>query len=268
MPRDDFSRSVKDQLAKRVGGHCSNPNCHTPTTGPRSESALSVSIGVAAHIHAASEGGARYSPTQTATERADPLNGIWLCQGCAKLVDNDSHRFTAELLQDWKRWAEEWALGKLRAAAEQGEQPSPVQPIAGMSNQPTPSLACLEHLRLENIQAAWSDMQPMFAAARIMTDGAGVRLGWNVAELRREDEDFLSDLLDEFSKNAQTVSTRLRLGHHFLAVVAYGGTAGENEALASKVVDACNQSNGQRGIRVLIGFMAVNRFVDRVLTSA
>lgn len=52
--RDDFNSSTKDVLAKRVGFHCSNPNCRTLTCGPRTEANKFVSIGVAAHISAAS----------------------------------------------------------------------------------------------------------------------------------------------------------------------------------------------------------------------
>jgi hypothetical protein len=37
-------------------------------------------------------------------------NGIWLCQNCGKLVDNDSERYTVQLLWVWKLQAEEAAL--------------------------------------------------------------------------------------------------------------------------------------------------------------
>lgn len=269
MPRDDFTRSVKDQLAKRVAWHCSNPNCHSPTTGPRADSGKSVSIGVAAHIHAASEGGARYKVEQNSLERASAENGMWVCQSCAKLVDNDSVRFTAELLLEWKQWAENWALGKLRGTTDTNDS---FQQIAGgvapMSNQPTPALACLEHLRLENIQAPWSEMEPMFTAARIMTDGAGVRLGWNVVELHLESEDMLPNILDSFASATEALSKKYRLVHNLLAVVVHGGNSGQNESLAIKAEEFCNRSNGHRGIRVLIGYMAGNRFVDKIFTPA
>ena len=45
-----------------------------------------------------------------------PQNGIRLCQNCAKLVDNDSHRYTVELLQEWKQRAEAAALNGLKAS--------------------------------------------------------------------------------------------------------------------------------------------------------
>jgi hypothetical protein len=37
-------------------------------------------------------------------------NGIWLCQNCAKLVDNDENRYTVDLLRRWKGLSEEAAL--------------------------------------------------------------------------------------------------------------------------------------------------------------
>ena len=33
--RDDFSPSIKDILAKRVGYRCSNPKCQVLTSGPQ-----------------------------------------------------------------------------------------------------------------------------------------------------------------------------------------------------------------------------------------
>jgi hypothetical protein len=140
--------------------------------------------------------------------------------------------------------------------------------VSGMSNQPTPALACLEHLRMENIQAPWTEIPPIFSAARYMTDGANVRLGWNIAEVCQGNEGDVPALLDKFAEQEQAVSAKFSLGYHYLAIVAYGGNAGENEELASRVEMICNESNGRRRIRVLIGFMAVNRFVDRVLTGA
>jgi hypothetical protein len=267
MPRDDFTQSVKDQLARRVAWRCSNPECHSATTGPRSDAELSVSIGVAAHIHAAAEGGPRYLDSQSAGERSSVSNGVWLCQNCAKLVDNDLLRFSASTLREWKLWAEGWALASIRAASEPAAPPSLSPPgVASLSNQPTPALACLEHLRLENLQAPWSALEPMFAEARVMTDGAGLRLGWEVVELSSGTESQLTSILDRFAAQSSAVVAKHRLGHHLLAVVAHGGTAGENESLATRFEAVCKQGN--RGIRVLIGYMASVRFVDKVLVGA
>lgn len=59
--RDDFSQKTIDRLCERVGGKCSNPNCRRETKGPHSNPQKRVSIGEAAHITAAAEGGPRYN---------------------------------------------------------------------------------------------------------------------------------------------------------------------------------------------------------------
>jgi hypothetical protein len=104
--RDSFSAPTKDLLGKRVGFVCSNPECRRPTSGPQADPIGTVNIGVAAHIGAASPGGPRYDASLSAEERADSSNGIWLCQNCAKLIDNDSIRYDRLVLEGWKRAAE------------------------------------------------------------------------------------------------------------------------------------------------------------------
>src|SRR5262249_52736624 len=100
--RDDFPPRVKTAIAARVAYRCSRPDCRAQTTGPQDDPHKSVSVGVAAHITAASMGGPRYDASLTSGERRHPRNGIWLCQNCAKLVDNDESRFTVEILRKWK----------------------------------------------------------------------------------------------------------------------------------------------------------------------
>jgi hypothetical protein len=107
--RDEFFADLKDTLARRVGMRCSNPNCRKPTSRPRDDPNKAVNIGVAAHITAASLGGPRYDETISSEERKSIENGIWLCQNCAKLVDNDAERFTADILRRWKSLSEEAA---------------------------------------------------------------------------------------------------------------------------------------------------------------
>jgi hypothetical protein len=92
-----------------------------------------VNIGVAAHISAASPGGARYEADLFPEQRADSSNGIWLCQTCAKLIDNDSIRFSRAVLEGWKRAAERAAA----AALTQGK---------GVVNTSQPGLAKAERL--------------------------------------------------------------------------------------------------------------------------
>ncbi|MBU4566175.1 MAG: hypothetical protein KMY53_05095 [Desulfarculus sp.] len=118
MARDDFPGSVRDILAKRVGMRCSNPSCQQPTTGPRSTSSAIINIGVAAHITAASSGGPRYNFQLSPTERQSAQNGIWLCQNCAKLIDNDELFFTVELLNRWKESAEGKALKAVKGKTQ------------------------------------------------------------------------------------------------------------------------------------------------------
>src|SRR5688572_6270545 len=114
--RDEFSSNVKEVLAKRVGHRCSNPECRQPTSGPQSDPQKVVNVGVASHITAASVGGARYNEQLTAEHRSNPANGIWLCQKCGKLVDNDASRYTVEKLLEWKRLAEDAAIREIEAA--------------------------------------------------------------------------------------------------------------------------------------------------------
>jgi len=82
-----------------------------------------VNIGVAAHITAAASGGKRFDATMSNVDRKHPSNGIWLCQNCAKKIDDDEKRFTTALLHKWKKLAESeaaTALGKSKAEFKGG----------------------------------------------------------------------------------------------------------------------------------------------------
>jgi hypothetical protein len=117
---DDFSDAVKRALASRVGNLCSNPDCRALTSGPQEDPAKAVNLGVAAHITAASPGGPRYDAGLLPEERSGPSNGLWLCQNCAKLVDNDPARFTTDLLLQWKSTAEADARNRVGKTAASG----------------------------------------------------------------------------------------------------------------------------------------------------
>ncbi len=97
----------------RVAYICSNPDCGASTAGPNSETTKTLLLGVAAHITAASPGGARYNPLLTEAQRRHADNGVWLCQNCGKLVDNDENTFPEKLLRSWKRNAEAAAFLKI-----------------------------------------------------------------------------------------------------------------------------------------------------------
>jgi hypothetical protein len=118
---DEFSDAVKRALAGRVGHTCSNPNCRALTSGPQDDPAKTVNVGVAAHITAASPGGPRYDPDLLPEERSATSNGIWLCQTCAKLIDNDVIQFPVEVLTKWKAAAEAEAKARVgKTAASTG----------------------------------------------------------------------------------------------------------------------------------------------------
>jgi hypothetical protein len=87
------------------------------TSGPQDDQSKALNVGVAAHISAASEGGARYNPAITSEERRHPNNGIWLCQTCAKLIDNDASQFPEGLVRAWKIMAEHRALTSIGKTA-------------------------------------------------------------------------------------------------------------------------------------------------------
>src|SRR5215510_4956839 len=72
------------------------PGCCAQTSGPQVQAGKALNVGVAAHISGAAPGGPRYDTALAPQARADIANGVWLCQTCAKLVDNHPARFTAE----------------------------------------------------------------------------------------------------------------------------------------------------------------------------
>jgi len=113
MRDDDFPMPVKELLAKRVAQRCSNPGCGHPTSGPQADPSKAVNVGVASHITAASPCGPRYDPTMAPAHRRSADNGIWLCQTCAKLVDNDELRYPVMKVREWRAHAEAMAARDL-----------------------------------------------------------------------------------------------------------------------------------------------------------
>lgn len=114
--RDDFRAPVIRTIAQRAGYRCSNQACLRPTIGPDGAED-SASIGVAAHITAAAEGGPRFESTMTSEERAAAENGIWLCQTCSRLVDVDITSHPTDKLREWKALAEMRAYLGIRGFA-------------------------------------------------------------------------------------------------------------------------------------------------------
>jgi hypothetical protein len=98
-----FVAETVETLSKRAALLCSNPDCGALTSGPTADNAGSLNIGEAAHIYGRTSASARYNADLSVAELSDITNGIWLCRNCHKLVDNDSLRFPAELLFEWRR---------------------------------------------------------------------------------------------------------------------------------------------------------------------
>ena len=104
--RDNFPQKIIERCRARVANRCSNPDCRVPTTGPNEEPTGVTSIGIAAHICAASPGGPRYDKIMTPRDRKGISNAIWLCSNCAVKIDRDPKFFTVEMLNNWKLQAE------------------------------------------------------------------------------------------------------------------------------------------------------------------
>jgi hypothetical protein len=115
--RDNFSKTVIAQVGERVSWICSNPDCRKFTRGKRSDAGV-LNLGVAAHIHAAAPGGARYDPAQTIEQRRSITNAIWLCRFCGTLVDDDEVAYPAPLLREWKAQAEDEARARIGKRVE------------------------------------------------------------------------------------------------------------------------------------------------------
>lgn len=125
--RDGFAPAIKDALAKRVAYRCSNPACGAPTTGPHSMPERFVNLGVASHISAAAQRGPRFDAALTSLERSSIDNGVWLCQSCAKLIDNDDVKYTVAVLATWKVEAEAKAMRNLLSTEHFDFLPQPSQ---------------------------------------------------------------------------------------------------------------------------------------------
>ena len=76
--------------------------------------------------HERAPGGPRYNPDLSPEQRRSAENGVWLCQTCAKLIDNDVVRYPETVIRAWKTLAEHNAalnVGKTkRPIAETPEQ--------------------------------------------------------------------------------------------------------------------------------------------------
>ena len=104
--RSHFSKESILTLQRRVNLRCSNPDCRVQTSSPLDSHSYKL-IGEAAHICAASPGGARYDDTMNESQRHNIENGIWLCANCHKMVDRDPLKYGVDTLKNWKQQSEE-----------------------------------------------------------------------------------------------------------------------------------------------------------------
>lgn len=204
--RDEFTKAVQELLAKRAGFKCSAPFCRATTVGPGADPAKSVSIGVAAHITAASEGGPRYDKSLTNAQRCELSNGIWLCQTHAREIDVDPARYPADLLRQWRDDAEtaaQNAVGKPEHHVGEANTVRAKQALVRASRVPDFLIALIEEIlalpnaTIENIYPGKENELGRKEAAR--------KHSQTIREVRREAEDALpivgiSDLTELISK--------------------------------------------------------------------
>lgn len=95
---NEFSKETIVMLASRARYQCTL--CNAATIGPSgNNSTTSVSVGVAAHICAASPKGPRYDPNMSSEQRGHINNGIHLCANCSSKIDkNNGMDFSIEFL--------------------------------------------------------------------------------------------------------------------------------------------------------------------------
>lgn len=103
MPRENFTSKVRKLIESAAGHQCSFPACNRRTSGPGPTSKYLSNSGYAAHIYAASSGGPRGQGGLSEAELKGAGNGIWLCGGHAKLVDNNKgNAYPPETLHSYK----------------------------------------------------------------------------------------------------------------------------------------------------------------------
>jgi hypothetical protein len=107
----DFSDRVIRDLRERVAFMCSNPLCRRLTVKAAFERNVPVRSGKAAHIFSAGKTGPRSKEDMDDKECSGFDNGIWLCDTCARTIDDDESKYPPNLLQKWKMEAEEYVRG-------------------------------------------------------------------------------------------------------------------------------------------------------------
>lgn len=107
----EFTLSIRRQLAERVAYMCCNPLCRRLTIKRSADSYEAVRSGKACHIHSAGKNGPRAKADMTDNECKAFENGIWACDTCAREIDDNESKYSAEELRRWKDEAEEYVEG-------------------------------------------------------------------------------------------------------------------------------------------------------------
>lgn len=118
--RNNFDKQTIDILAKRASFICSNPCCRCMTLAASEEDEMKfIYNGIAAHITAAAEGGARFDKSKTPEQRSSISNGIFLCANCSIAIDkNNGIDFSVEVLSEWKEGHERWIRENLNKSID------------------------------------------------------------------------------------------------------------------------------------------------------
>ncbi|PWN57933.1 tetratricopeptide repeat protein [Chryseobacterium viscerum] len=97
-----FNKNTITILYKRAGEHCSL--CKKITTKPHSDPSKFHNLGEAAHIEGLKDAAnLRFNPMLSIKELKDVRNGIWLCQVCHHIIDNDEKTYSVEKLKEIKQ---------------------------------------------------------------------------------------------------------------------------------------------------------------------
>lgn len=104
--RENFTDSVRKNVARKAMYVCSNPDC-LRVTGFATTKGKPRAIAQAAHIVSAVSDGPRgddvvRAPDGSVVDRGDEANAVWLCLPCHYRIDADEEAFPAEVLVAWK----------------------------------------------------------------------------------------------------------------------------------------------------------------------
>jgi len=97
MRTGNFNKNTITTLYKRAGEHCSL--CKRITTKPHSNPEKFHNLGEAAHIQGIKDApNLRFNAKLSIIQLKNVKNGIWLCQACHHIIDNDEKTYTVRKL--------------------------------------------------------------------------------------------------------------------------------------------------------------------------